>query len=169
MALAAVLLAAMVVAGDLAVPAVRQERPIAAWVAPEVTFGSAERGALPLGIEVAWQVHGPFCLTVGGAWLPAANVERTQLTLGARWYLTSGELAPYVAAEVGAARQGIDDTGGQVAEHRFGAAGIGIELATRSGFTLTTDLELGPDHVTDYSTSAWRFAAWYRLGLGYRF
>jgi hypothetical protein len=169
MLLQAASLVATVVVGDAEAPAVRQERPVAAWIAPELTFDSLGTGVLPIGLQVAWQVHGPFALTFGAVWLPAANVERRQATLGARWYLAGGELAPYLSADVGAARQGIDDTGGQVRQHRFAAAGLGVELATRSGFSLTSDLELGPDHVTDYSTDAWRLTAWWRLGLGYRF
>jgi hypothetical protein len=169
MLLQAALLVATVVVSDAEAPAVRQERPVAAWFAPELAFKSDATGLLPLGLQVAWQIHGPFALTFGVAWLPAANVERRQATLGARWYLASGELAPYLSADVGAASQGIDETGGRVAQHRFAAAGLGVELATRSGFSLTSDLELGPDHVTDDSTDAWRFTAWWRLGLGYRF
>ncbi len=169
MFLTTALLVATTIAGDADLPAVRQRRPVAAWIAPEAALDANTTGLLPLGLQVAWQLHGPFALTFGAAWLPAANVERRQATLGARWYLSAGELAPYLAADLGAARQGIDDTGGQVWQHRFAAAGLGVELATPSGFSFSTDLTLGPDHVTDYSTDAWRLAAWYRLGLGYRF
>src|SRR4051794_5364396 len=61
----AMLAGMMAVVGDDP-PPVRQDRPIAAWFAPEIDFD--QQGILPLGLQVGWQVYGPFCLFAGGAW-----------------------------------------------------------------------------------------------------
>jgi hypothetical protein len=164
---AAMLAGMMAVMGDDP-PPVRQDRPIAVWFAPEVDF-ELTSGLLPLGLQAAVQVYGPFCLTAGGNWLPVANVERKQGTAGARWYLKDALIAPYLSADVGWARQGIDDTGGQIRKHFFAFAGVGLEVAKRGGFSLIVDLALGPDHVSDYSVDTWRFAGRFRVGIGYRF
>jgi hypothetical protein len=160
-------------------PVRRPDRPFAVWVAPQITFHSfgsgradiagSDVGVLPLGLEAGWQVHGPLLISFGLARFPVANIQRTQATLGARWYLSDGLVAPYLAAEIGRMRQELDDTGGATADHSFAAAGAGVEVATTSGFSLTTDFELGPEYQSSYAGASWHLSAWLRLGLGYRF
>lgn len=69
--------------------------------------------------------------------------------VGGRFSLGTRAWAPYLVVVGGWMRAGVDDTGGRSEVHRFGAGGIGEELALRSGFSLTGDVLIGPDLVTD--------------------
>ena len=153
--------------------AVRQDRPLAVWVEPELTglLGS-DSGVLPLGLEVGGQISRRVLLALALARFPAANVERTAVMLGGRFYLGTRAWAPYLVAVGGWMRVGVDDTGGLSETHRFAAAGLGEELALGGGFSLTGDILIGPDLVTDARDSSqktWRASSWLRLGVGYRF
>jgi len=153
--------------------AVRQDRPFAIWVEPELTglLGS-NSGVLPLGLEVGGQIGRRVLLSLALARFPSANVERSAVMLGGRFYLGTRAFAPYLAAVAGWMRAGVDDTGGLSETHRFAAVGVGEELALRGGLSLTGDILVGPDLVTDArdsSQTAWRASGWLRLGVGYRF
>ena len=165
--------AAPVVAPDADPVAVRQDRPLAIWVEPElIGLLGSDSAVLPLGLEVGGQISRRVLLALAVARFPAANVERSAVTLGGRFYLGTRAWAPYLVALAGWMRAGVDDTGGLSETHRFGAAGVGEELALRGGFSLTGDLLIGPDLVTDARDSSqktWRASSWLRLGVGYRF
>jgi hypothetical protein len=173
--------ATTVAAPDTAAVAVREDRPFAIWVEPELTafsLGSgradllgSDVGVLPLGIELGGQIRRVF-LSVALARLPVAYVERDQVMLAGRFYLGEKTWAPYLAAVFGWMTEGIDDSSGETEAHRFAAAGIGEELALRSGFSLTGDLLLGPDFVKGRFSSSYdnvNLSGWLRLGIGYRF
>ena len=166
-------MAAPVAAPDADAGAVRQDRPFAIWVEPELTglLGS-NSGVLPLGLEVGGQIGRRVLLSLALARFPAANVERNAVMLGGRFYLGTRAFAPYLVAVAGWMRAAVDDTGGLSETHRFAAAGVGEELALRGGLSLTGDILVGPDLVTDArdsSQTAWRASGWLRLGVGYRF
>ncbi len=169
------------VAPDTAAVAVREDRPFAVWVEPQLTafsFGSgradifgSDVGVLPLGIELGGQIRHVF-LSLALARLPVANVERDQVMLAGRFYLGERTWAPYLAAALGWMTAQLDDSGGENESHRFAAAGIGEELALQGGFSLTGDLLLGPDFVKGRFSSSYdnvNFSGWLRLGIGYRF
>ena len=142
----------------------RTRGPIAAWFEPQA--GSA--GLLPLGVEVGVQIS-RLMITAGAARLPIANVARTLFAAGARFYLGDDKVAPYLCTEFGAMTEEVDDTGGLTNRHRFGLAGAGIEVLWGSGVSLTTDLQLGPEHVEGYVDPNWRLAVFWRGGIGYHF
>jgi hypothetical protein len=167
---------------EAAAPVVRQERPFAVWVEPQLTalslgsgradlFGS-DVGVLPLGIELGRQIAGRGFLSVALARFPAQNIARNEVMVAGRYYLGEQRLAPYVAAAVGWMSELIDDTGGREETHRFVVAGAGAELALPSGFSVIGDILLGPDFVDDerdpgHETT--HLSGWLRVGLGYRF
>jgi hypothetical protein len=173
--------ATSVAAPDTAAVAVRQDRPFAVWVEPELTafslgsgrtdlFGS-DMGVLPLGIELGGQIQRVF-LSLALARLPVPNVERDEVMLAGRFYLGEQTWAPYLAAAIGWMTAEIDDSGGETESHRFAAIGIGEELALQRGFSLTGDLLIGPDFVKGRFSSSYdnvNLSGWLRLGIGYRF
>lgn len=155
-------------APDAAAIPVRQDRPIALWLEPELLLGS-QGGVLPLGLELGGQIFRRGFLSLALARLPAPNVERNEIMLAGRFYLGDQAWAPYLLATAGWMRAGIDDTGGESETHRFATLGLGAELALRNGFSLTGDLTFGPDLVIDpFGDETRHLAAWLRLGLGYR-
>lgn len=164
---------APLVAPDAAPIAVRQDRPLAVWVESELTGSiGSDSGVLPLGLEVGGQISRRILLSLALAHLPAANVERSAVMLGGRFYLGTRAWAPYLVALAGWMRAGVDDTGGLSETHRFAVVGAGEELALRGGFSLIGDILLGPDLVTDArdaNQKTWRASSWLRLGVGYRF
>lgn len=159
----------------------RAQRPFAVWADPQLFFhglGSNRAGfvgsdmsAFPLGIEVGRQLGDRVLLSASFAYRPWKQIEARMATLGGRWYLTTGLLAPYLAAELGWKREATDDTGGRTHDDLFAAAGPGVELALGSGLSFTTDLLLGPEDAGDPRSSGrtWYLSAFYRVGLGYRF
>ena len=97
-------------------------------------------------------------ITVGVARLPLPNVGRTLFAAGAR-LLGDDKVAPYLCTEFGRMSEEIDYTGGRTNRHRFWLVGAGIEVLWGSGVSLTTDLQLGPEHVEGYVDPNWRLAA----------
>jgi len=173
--------ATTVAPSDAATVPVREERPFAIWVEPQLTafaFGSgradilgSDVGALPLGIELGGQIRRVF-LSLAIARLPVANIERDEVMLAGRFYLGKRAWAPYLAAAVGWMTEEIEESGGEHDSHLFAAAGIGQELALRNGISLTADLLLGPDFLKDRFSSSYdnvNLSGWLRLGIGYRF
>jgi hypothetical protein len=159
------------------VVAVRQDRPFAIWIEPELAVEAVERefsgsgygapgiGLLPLGIEVGRQLGSRALVSLALAAFPVANVARAQVLLGGRFYFGARSWAPYLALAGGRMTVGIDDTGGKVQTHWLAVAGPGVELALRGGFSWTTDLLLGPD----IGSESTQLSARLRIGLGYRF
>jgi hypothetical protein len=164
---------ASMAAPDADALAVRQDRPLAIWVEPElIGLLGSDTGVLPLGLELGGQITPRVLLSLALARLPAANVERNEVMLGGRFYLDTRAWAPYLVTVTGWMRAGVDDTGGLSETHWFAAAGLGEELALRGGFSLTGDILIGPDRVTDARDSSqktWHASSWLRLGVGYRF
>jgi hypothetical protein len=162
---------------DTSAVAVRQDRPFAVWIEPELGIEAVERefagpgygppglAPLPFGIELGRQLGPRAFVSLSLADFPVHNVARTQVLLGARYYFTPGTWAPYLAVAGGRMTVGIDDTGGRIDTHWLALAGPGVELALAGGFSWTTDFLLGPD-VGPAST---QLAARLRIGFGYRF
>jgi hypothetical protein len=48
---------------------------------------------------------------------------------------------------------------------------LGVELLSRYGFSLSTDLQVGPEHrnSNNRTNEAWLFETRFRLGLGFHF
>jgi hypothetical protein len=164
-----------------AVAPVREERPFAIWLEPQLTafsFGSgradilgSDVGALPLGIELGGQIRRVF-LSLAIARLPIEHIERDEVMLAGRFYLGEWVWAPYLAAAVGWMTEEVEETGGQHDSHLFAAAGIGQELALRNGISVTADLLVGPDFLKDRFSSSYddvNLSGWLRVGIGYRF
>jgi len=174
-----VLLAAL--ATEPAPESVREQRSFAVWTDPQLFFHGLGSGradlagsdisTYPLGIELGRQLGAHLLLSVGVSRVPFHDIEATQATLGGRWYFLTGTAAPYLGGEVGWKRETVDDTGGKTHSDLFAAVGPGVEVTFRSGFSLSTDLLLGPENHGDVRSDArtWYLSAWYRIGLGYRF
>jgi hypothetical protein len=162
-------------------PSVREQRPNAVWVQPQLVFQSIGSGRadlagsdlypLPAGLELGRQLNGHLLLSAGIAHLPLQFSARTQVTAGARWYFRDGALAPYLAAQLGVSHAQVDDTGGLTHTDFFAAAGLGAELVLSRGLSLMSDLQLGPENEGPLRDEPriWHFSAWYRIGVGYRF
>lgn len=137
---------------------------VAVWFAPV----AMRRTVLPLGLQVGVQLGR---LLVAGAYasLPVPNIRATQWSLGGRWYLGLGGVAPYFAFEGASRTEEIDDTGGRTASYELCTGGIGVELSKR-GLSLSSDLQLGSEsRKSEVRGSAWLLAVQYRLGLGFHF
>jgi hypothetical protein len=168
------------VAWDGASQSLRQHRPVAVWYEGQFAFeplgteSAGAKGLLPVGLELGVQVQRRLLLSAAIGMLPVKNIQTSQATLGGRFYLSDEVVAPYLAAEFGVRSVEVDDTGGMRHGDWFAAAGPGVELTMRRGFSVMTDLLIGPLNVgdeTDKTSAArrWHFGAWYRLGVGYRF
>ena len=153
-------------------PAIREQHATAVWFEPQLMFHSLGNGrALPLGVEVGRQLTPRLLLSAAIAHLPIANISATQVSAGARWYFRDNIFTPYLAIELGVLNLEEDDTGGQTHTNVFAAAGPGAELTLPRGFSIMTDLQLGPENGGRVGTDerVWHFSAWYRIGVGYRF
>jgi hypothetical protein len=160
----------------------REQRPTAVWFEPQFRANAlqilllkapgapgyyiAGSDVFPLGVEVARQPWRRVMLSGAVAYDRSSIYRALEFMAGARRYLGDGALAPYLAAEAGIldARTHTDV---------FTVAGVGVELTLRNGFSLMTDVQLGPENSGSSETPpgprVWHFSAWCRLGIGYRF
>jgi hypothetical protein len=163
-------------------PPVREDLATAVWVEPQLRFHALGTGradafgsdvsALPLGLEVGHRVARLAFVSVSLAHLPVNDGAQTLASAGVRVYWGAGTLAPYAAAVVGFVKEQIPDAN-RTDTNPFAMVGPGLELATRTGFSLTTDFAIGAENRGDGPerswASSWHLSAFYRLGLGWRF
>jgi hypothetical protein len=167
---------------DVTALPVREERSTAIWFEPQLRFHAfgtgradvlgSDMSALPLGLEVGHRVGRVALVSLTLARLPIQDGAQTLGSAGVRVYLRPGLVAPYAAAVIGAVSKDVPDAG-RTDTSPFVMLGPGLEVATRNGFSLTTDFLIGPENQGDGPdrswTTSWHLSGFYRLGLGYRF
>jgi hypothetical protein len=140
---------------------------VAIWFAPALMH----RAVLPVAGQIGVQL-GPWAMvTASYGTLPAANIGASAWTVGARWYLGTAALAPFLAVEGGALSQQQDDTGGREDEYAFSTIGAGLEKVWAHHFSVSADLQAGPGRreTGSYHEATWLFWVQARLALGLRF
>jgi hypothetical protein len=148
-------------------PEVQRDGVAAIWFAPLLTA----RAIAPVAVQVGVQL-GPFAMiTASYGALPVQNIQVSAWTVGARWFVRTAALSPFVTVESGQLVQEQDDTGGREDRYTFASIGVGLEKVWAHHFSLSTDLQAGPGHrqTGSYHDAAWVFWSQVRLAIGVRF
>ncbi|HEY0715807.1 MAG TPA: hypothetical protein VGF45_24195 [Polyangia bacterium] len=147
---------------------IRAQRSLGVALAPAMAFHHMSDGfLLPLGFAVDKLLGARWGVSAAVARFPDSEGPITQLSLGGRAYLSSGAVAPYVAADLGLET---DPVGyGPSRKSPFLLGGVGVECATRSGLFVALDGALGP-HLVDVGGASreWQVLGRTRVLLGLR-